>query len=105
MEMGRLLEDNERIVDVAFRASSGLNAPSGWSVVLVKTVLGKEYLHGINFPLIGKPTKKDVDAVVQKARAILDKEVSKRALIVTPEQARDISMVGRQGGILNRNNR
>jgi hypothetical protein len=83
---------------VAFRASNSRTAPSGWSIVLKKTVLGKEYLHGINFPIVGKPMESDVKALVQTARKVFDKEVSRGKIIVTPQQFRDIPL-GKVGGI------
>jgi len=95
-----ILEENEEVLDVVFRSTPTGSAPAGWSVIIGKTVLGKVYLHGINFPHTGKPTKPAMDQAISASRDVLDKKISQASLIVTPSQASEASLKGLSRGIL-----
>jgi len=96
----QILEENEEVLDVVFRSTPTRNAPAGWSVIIGKTVLGKTYLHGINFPHTGKPTKASMDQAVTASRDVLDKQINTAALVVTPAQASEASLKGLSRGLL-----
>jgi hypothetical protein len=88
--IGKILEENETILDIAFRLEAGRHTPAGWSVVIGKTILGKEYVHGLVFAHTGRPTKKDMEMALTGARKVLDDAITKRQLVVTPQQAREV---------------
>ena len=86
VEAERILEDGESILDIAYRGRPSKLGPAGWSLVFAKTVLGETHTHGLFFPVMGRPSKKDVHAAFASVRAEIDKASTRKSLIVTPDE-------------------
>jgi hypothetical protein len=85
-----ILEPGEEILDVSFRSRTSKLGPAGWAIIFSKTVLSQTYTHGIFFPVLGRPTKKEVTAAIKEVRAAIDKSHTRKSLLVTPQEAGSI---------------